>query len=127
MLLNQILNSKNNNFDLLRLLAALLVIYGHASGLVHVPNLVNSDFVASLLQFDYSGSLAVKFFFMLSGLLVTTSFIAKPQVGEFIIKRAARILPGLFVCLCISVFIVALGLRHYRWLNIFLTVRPGII
>ena len=106
MLLNQVLNPKNNNFDLFRLIAALLVIYGHAAGLVHVPNVVNSDFVASLLHFDYSGSLAVKFFFMLSGLLVTTSFLSRPQVGEFIIKRAARILPGLFVCLCISVFVI---------------------
>ncbi|MGV8834781.1 acyltransferase family protein [Cellvibrio sp.] len=106
MLLNQVLNPRNNNFDLFRLIAALLVIYGHASGLVHVPNVVNSDFVASLLRFDYSGSLAVKFFFMLSGLLVTASFLSRPHVGEFIIKRAARILPGLFVCLCISVFVI---------------------
>lgn len=108
MLLNQVLNPKNNNFDLFRLVAALLVIYGHASGLVLVPNVVNSDFVASLLGFEYSGGLAVKFFFMLSGLLVTASFLSKPQVGEFIIKRAARILPGLFVCLCVSVFIIGL-------------------
>jgi peptidoglycan/LPS O-acetylase OafA/YrhL len=104
MLLNQVLNPKNNNFDLFRLVAALLVIYGHASGLV--PNGVNSDFVAHLLGFDYSGSLAVKFFFMLSGLLVTASFLNRPQIGEFIVKRVARILPGLFVCMCVSVFIV---------------------
>jgi peptidoglycan/LPS O-acetylase OafA/YrhL len=106
MLLSQVLNPKNNNFDLFRLIAALLVIYGHASGLVLVPNVVNSDFVASMLRFEYSGSLAVKFFFLLSGLLVTASFLSRPQIGEFVIKRAARILPGLFVCLCISVFII---------------------
>ncbi|HOY21996.1 MAG TPA: acyltransferase, partial [Cellvibrio sp.] len=104
MLLNQVLNPKNNNLDLFRLVAALLVIYGHASGLV--PNSVNNDLVWDLLRFEYSGSLAVKFFFMLSGLLVTASLISKPQVGEFIVKRAARILPGLFVCMCISVFVV---------------------
>jgi hypothetical protein len=51
MLLNQVINPKNNNFNFFRLIAALLVIYGHASGLVLVPNVVNSDFVASLLGF----------------------------------------------------------------------------
>jgi len=104
MLLNQILNPRNNNFDLFRLVAALLVIYGHAYAFV--PNAVNTDLVARLLGFDYSGSLAVKFFFMLSGLLVTASLLNRPHVVEFVVKRAARILPGLFICMCVSVFIV---------------------
>lgn len=104
MLLNQILNPKNNNFDLLRLVAALLVIYGHSYAFV--PNAVNTDWVARLLGFDYSGSLAVKFFFMLSGLLVTASLLNRPHLGAFVVKRAARILPGLFICLCVSVFVV---------------------
>ncbi len=104
MLLHQILDPKKNNFDLFRLMAALLVIYGHASAFV--PNAVNTDWVARLLGFDYSGSLAVKFFFMLSGLLVTASLLNRPHVGEFVVKRAARILPGLFICLCVSVFVV---------------------
>ena len=51
----------NNNFDLLRLLAALLVIVGHARALTLVPQ-NSSDFVMGLLHFDYAGSLAVKFF-----------------------------------------------------------------
>lgn len=104
MLLNQILNPKNNNFDLLRLMAALLVIYGHSYAFV--PTAVNTDWVAALLGFDYSGSLAVKFFFMLSGLLVTASLLNRPHPVEFVVKRAARILPGLFICLCVSVFVV---------------------
>lgn len=104
MLLNQILNPRNNNFDLFRLVAALLVIYGHAYAFV--PDAVNTDVVARLLGFDYSGSLAVKFFFMLSGLLVTASLLNRPHLGEFVVKRAVRILPGLFVCLCVSVFVV---------------------
>lgn len=104
MLLNQLLNPKNNNLDLLRLVAALLVIYGHSYAFV--PTAVNTDWVARLLGFDYSGSLAVKFFFMLSGLLVTASLLNRPHSIEFVIKRAARILPGLFICLCVSVFVV---------------------
>ena len=96
--LQQLLNPKNNNLDLFRLIAALLVIYGHAPAFI--PNAVSTDVVARLLGFDYSGSLAVKFFFMLSGLLVTMSIMARPQPVEFVIKRIARIFPGLLVCLC---------------------------
>ncbi len=80
------------------------MIYGHAAAVV--PHAVNSDFVWNLVRFDYSGSLAVKFFFMLSGLLVTASFLNSPKMNDFIIKRAARIFPGLFACLCVSVFII---------------------
>ncbi|WP_331344910.1 acyltransferase [Cellvibrio sp. UBA7661] len=104
MQLQQLLNPKKNNLDLFRLVAALLVIYGHAPAFI--PNAVSTDVVARLLGFDYSGSLAVKFFFMLSGLLVTMSIMARPQPVEFLIKRIARIFPGLLVCLSITVFIV---------------------
>lgn len=116
MYLQHLLNPKNNNLDVFRLLAALLVIYGHAPAFI--PNAVSSDVVARLLDFDYSGSLAVKFFFMLSGLLVTMSIMSRPQPGAFIIKRVARIFPGLFVCLGVTVFVVGpiftqLGIKDY--------------
>lgn len=104
MLVSELLNPKKNNFDLFRLMAALLVIYGHAWAFV--PDAPNTDVVARLLGFEYSGSLAVKFFFLLSGFLVTASLLAKPKVDEFLIKRAARIFPGLLVCLVLTVFVV---------------------
>ncbi len=80
MTLSQCLTRRNNNFDLLRLIAACAVIVGHAHALV--PNDASPDAVLSLLGFDYSGSLAVKFFFFLSGLVVTNSLIEKPP-GDF--------------------------------------------
>lgn len=104
MLLDQILNPRNNNFDIFRLLAAMLVIYGHAPAFVSSPGPV--DIVYLLIKFDYSGSLAVKFFFMLSGLLVTVSLMNRPHLGEFIIKRVARIFPGLIVCVMITVLVI---------------------
>lgn len=116
MLLDKILNPHNNNFDIFRLLAAMLVIYGHAPAFVSSPG--PADFVYRLVGFDYSGSLAVKFFFMLSGLLVTVSLMNRPYLGEFIIKRAARIFPGLIVCVAITVLIIGplfteIGVRDY--------------
>ncbi len=106
MLVSEILNPKKNNFDLFRLIAALLVIYGHAWAFV--PSAPNTDFVARLLGFEYSGSLAVKFFFLLSGFLVTSSLLTKPYIFDFLFKRAARIFPGLVTCLILTVFVVGL-------------------
>ena len=102
--LNNVLKRGANNFDILRLIAALAVIVGHGYAIAPQPPL--QDGVLSILHFDYSGSLAVKFFFFLSGLLVTNSIISKPEALSFFIKRAFRIFPGLLVCLMIAVFIV---------------------
>ncbi len=106
MILSQLLQPKNNNLDSFRILAALLVIYGHAPAFL--PGQAGSDFVFDWLGFDYSGSLAVKFFFMLSGLLVTHSLLARPQIFSFLLRRAVRIFPGLFVCIFLSVFVLGL-------------------
>lgn len=106
MILSQLLQPQNNNLDIFRVIAALLVIYGHAS--TFLPGEAGSDFVFDWLGFDYSGSLAVKFFFMLSGLLVTHSLLVRPQIFPFLLRRAVRIFPGLFVCIFLSVFVLGL-------------------
>lgn len=110
MFLDRLLLAQNNNLNLFRLVAALLVIYGHAP--LFVPNQAAQDFVYDILRFDYSGSLAVKFFFMLSGLLVTQSLLRRPAIKPFLIKRAARIFPGLIICLLVSVFVVGLSFTN---------------
>jgi peptidoglycan/LPS O-acetylase OafA/YrhL len=103
-LLSDVLKKDGNNFDLLRLIAAIAVIVGHAYALSPQPPY--QDGVVQILHFDYSGSLAVKFFFFLSGMLVTNSIISKPDAFQFLAKRAFRIFPGLLVCLLVSVLIV---------------------
>ena len=102
--LNDILRKGENYLDLFRLLAASLVIIGHSYSISPQPPY--SDGIASLLKFDYSGSLSVKFFFFLSGMLVTNSIMAKPDGFSFLLKRAVRIYPGLFVCVLVAVFVV---------------------
>lgn len=103
-LLSDVLQRDGNNFDLLRLFAAFAVIFGHAYTIA--PQLPLEDPVLKLLQFDYSGSLAVKFFFFLSGLLVMDSLIRQPDPVRFLVRRTLRIFPGLFACLMLSVLIV---------------------
>jgi len=95
-----------NNFDLLRLIAATAVIVGHAPAIA--PTGTTVDLVSRLVGFDYSGSLAVKFFFFLSGLVVANSLFDKKNMALFIVSRAARLFPGLIVCVLLSVIVGSL-------------------
>lgn len=93
-----------NNLDLVRLLAAFAVIWGHAYALV--PNAVQVDFVANWLKFTYSGALAVKLFFFLSGLVVTNSLLRGTPAVTFVLHRFFRLWPALFVTIiCLSLLV----------------------
>ena len=105
MLVSGLLKKENNNIDLLRLIAALAVIYGHAYAITPQPPLI--DFVGARVSGEYSGSIAVKFFFFLSGLVVTNSLMRNPSLFNFLVARATRLLPALLVCLAITAFAVA--------------------
>ncbi len=79
MTLHDVLRRENNNLDLFRLIAAYLVIIGHAYALA--PQAGQQDPILRLLGFDYSGSMAVKLFFFLSGLVVVNSLLDKRDVA----------------------------------------------
>jgi peptidoglycan/LPS O-acetylase OafA/YrhL len=86
-----------NNFDFLRLLAACLVIWYHASCLMgrsHDP--------LGLLTGDTTdlGALAVSIFFVISGYLITQSFERSKSILQYAGSRALRIWPAMFV-LCV--------------------------
>ncbi|RPG19749.1 MAG: acyltransferase [Phycisphaera sp. TMED9] len=84
-------SSRKNNMDLIRFLAASAVIYGHA---FHLQNL--EDPLESVTGRS-TGSLAVAIFFSLSGFLIAKSITTRRSVLEFVVARALRILPALFV------------------------------
>lgn len=103
-LLKDALVRGNNNFDLYRLVASLMVIWGHAYALM--PNPQGEDLIAQLTGFTYSGSVAVKLFFFLSGLLIANSLMRGTNLTRFVIHRATRIFPGLMVSLAVVTWIV---------------------
>ncbi|WP_246793660.1 acyltransferase family protein [Burkholderia perseverans] len=104
MLLKDILQRDKNNFELLRLIAASVVIVGHAYPLSGDTS--GRDFVLEHLRFDYSGGLAVKFFFLLSGLVVTNSLLANPGLRRFAAARIARIFPALLVVILLTTYVL---------------------
>ncbi len=81
-----------------------MVIIGHSYALVPVKGEI--DPILSLVGFAYSGSIAVKFFFFLSGILVTNSLLQKQDIVDFVTMRTARVVPAIAVCSAILALIV---------------------
>lgn len=104
MKLAELLKKENNNLDVFRLIAAGMVIYGHAYAIA--PQAGQTDWIGRMLEYDYSGSLAVKIFFFLSGLVVTNSLLQKRNAVDFAISRFFRIWPGLLAVLVVSALLV---------------------
>jgi peptidoglycan/LPS O-acetylase OafA/YrhL len=104
MLLSHILRKENNNLDIFRIIAAAMVIYGHAYALL--PKDGSMDLIGKTFGFDYSGSLAVKIFFFLSGLVVTNSLMQHQNIKQFLISRFFRIWPAFIVVLAAMAFFV---------------------
>jgi peptidoglycan/LPS O-acetylase OafA/YrhL len=101
---------RDNNFNLLRLLAALTVIYAHSFAVLGR----SPDDIVTLGQVGVSLSdLAVDVFFVTSGFLVTGSLVNRGSLIKFIWARALRIYPALWVMLALTVFILAPALTSW--------------
>jgi peptidoglycan/LPS O-acetylase OafA/YrhL len=103
--LETLLIGRNNNFGLIRHLAALLVIYSH--GFLLLPDSGQTDIIQLSTKTESSGSLAVFAFFLLSGILVSQSWDRQNSLKHFIAFRFSRIWPALFVCVAFMVFVAA--------------------
>jgi peptidoglycan/LPS O-acetylase OafA/YrhL len=97
---------RDNNFNLLRMLAALAVLLSHSFPLALGPRAVE-PFQASLGM--TLGTLAVGIFFTISGYLVTASLLSRPSLSDFALARARRIYPGLWVAIALTVFVLGAG------------------
>jgi len=106
------LETQNNNFNLLRLIASILVIFSHSFELISAYS--PEGFADPLRpRFGYSiGGIAVDIFFFASGLLCARSLKYSRNVTKFLRKRVMRIWPGLVACVLLSV--VILGIIFHR-------------
>ncbi len=88
-----------DNFDAIRLFAALAVLYGHAyylTGARPIPSIFGNE-VATI---------AVKVFFVISGYLVTESWRRDPSPSRYLLRRGLRIFPALIVVTLLSAFLL---------------------
>lgn len=90
-----------NNFDLLRLLAALQVAVVHSIGFMKP-----TGYFATLLEAGLDRFPGVPIFFVISGVLISKSYERSDSLREYIRNRCLRIFPGLWVCLVVSVAVM---------------------
>ncbi len=95
---------EQDNFLLLRLIAASLVIYGHGNAISTNPGL--PDLFLWLGWGSYSGAIAVSAFFVISGFMITGSYARRRHFGGFLWARFLRIYPAYAFCLLVSAYVV---------------------
>jgi peptidoglycan/LPS O-acetylase OafA/YrhL len=95
---------RDNNFDTMRLMAALCVVVSHSFPISYSATAVQPLFLLSHGQTTL-GTVSVYVFFVLSGFLITGSF-ERQLPHRFVLARGLRLLPGLAVVLFILTFVV---------------------
>jgi peptidoglycan/LPS O-acetylase OafA/YrhL len=95
--------SGRNNFNLMRLIAAWMVIYGHSWAITAAPG---TDLITQLTAFRFAGGVAVDVFFIVSGFLIASSLERNTMRG-YLISRVLRIVPALLVCVSLSALVLA--------------------
>lgn len=96
--------TRENNFDMIRLCAALTVLYAHAYLLYNVTS-------PQWLGWLNSGALGVVIFFVTSGYLITGSYLRnQDNLVKYGIARLLRIYPGLLAQYIVVILVIgALG------------------
>lgn len=93
---------RDNNFNLIRMLAASAVLWSHS-----FPLTGHGEAEPFLRAVGVSlGTLAVDVFFVASGFLVTGSLLVRRNTLDFLKARALRIYPALVVVLLLSAFVL---------------------
>ncbi len=97
---------RQNNFDALRLAAAVSVMFSHAFLIAQGTQKREWLILLTGNQCIF-GLCGVFVFFAISGYLVTQSFELTAVPWRFLAKRALRIFPGLFAATLLSAFVLA--------------------
>ncbi|MET1115337.1 MAG: acyltransferase [Comamonas sp.] len=97
------LPARNRNLDLIRLIAAILVLFSHAYPLA--GRAIEEPF---LWTFGHTGGdIALCTFFVISGYLIAASYIRSQGVLDYVWKRCIRIFPALFFSIIFSIILGA--------------------
>jgi peptidoglycan/LPS O-acetylase OafA/YrhL len=93
-----------NNFDLVRLFAALQVAIVHA-----LASLTPTRLVVNVLRYGLSFFPGVPIFFVVSGVLISRSYEQSEFLRDYFRNRCLRISPALWVCLIVSLGVICLS------------------
>ncbi len=101
---------RSNGFGLIRLVLALAVVVSHSNPLGYGRLDPGTGWSGAQTNL---GTLSVIGFFVISGFMITGSGL-RLGIGRFAWHRALRLLPGLWVCLAVTAFLVAPVLYHHQ-------------
>ncbi len=88
-----------NNFNILRLIAAFQVLLGHSINQLDIAALGSFEHVIELFP-------GVPVFFIVSGFLIGGAFQRSESTSEFAFNRIKRIFPGLWVAYLLAVMVI---------------------
>ena len=97
--------SRTNNFDSLRLIFAVLVIFSHSFPITRGSNSTEPLSMLTHGQVTF-GNISVWGFFVISGFLITQSWQRAPNVGKYLMRRIGRIYPGFAVNAMLTALVV---------------------
>lgn len=106
-------NSRLNNFDFIRIVAAFLVLISHQYALSGLAEPV-------LFGGTSMGAFGVLIFFSISGFLVSQSWRQDPHIARFLAKRFLRIWPGLATVTLIAAIVLGPVVSTLDWHTYFL-------
>lgn len=100
--------SRENNFNILRFLAALMVMAGHMA-------ILDGTGKVSLLWGQGVQSIGVKIFFLTGGYLISKSWLSDPNPIRYCVKRIMRIFPLLIFYVLVMTYLVGPVLSIYPY------------
>ena len=98
-------HTRNNNLDLIRLIAAAMVIWSHAYPIVLGKGAEQPLTALTAGQLSM-GDLGVAIFFVISGFLVSQSMFRLNDLTGYAKARILRIFPGLIFCILLSILLI---------------------
>ena len=100
--------------DLLRWVSAMAVIFYHYSAHFQIKNIKDSEFFNLILENSHYGAYGVWVFWIISGFVFSNIYInTKNNVGEFFLKRFARLYPLHFITLIIVALLQSYSLKEF--------------
>lgn len=116
-------NSRDNNFDIMRFIAATFVIISHSFPLSGSKIEPFAIFTKGQETF---GGLGVAIFFVMSGFLISQSYERNPNIIAFLKARILRIFPALVVVTFVAAFMLGPMVTTLSINNYFMEKQPYI-